>query len=100
MLSHQDVSAIVGIIKEIGLRIRFWFLSEEDKFKHNLGLLKGKYWFKEMLLNKASLEQLIIEDHEIKNYLTSSKNTRKLLHNSQERKKFRQWLEEKDNINT
>ncbi len=50
-------------------------------------------------MNKATLEQVIVEDNEIKNFLTSSKSTRKLLHNSQERKKFRQWLEE-NNINS
>lgn len=43
MFLNQDVSAIVDFIKEIGLRIRFRFLSDEDKFKHNLGLLKGKH---------------------------------------------------------
>ena len=98
MFFRQEVSAIAGIIKEIGLRIRFWFLSDEEKFKHNLGLLKQKYWFQEMLMNKATLEKVIVENHEIKNYLISSKNTRKLLHNSQERKKFKEWLEEKHNI--
>ncbi|KRE40902.1 hypothetical protein [Paenibacillus sp. Soil522] len=97
MFFRQEVAAIAGIIKEIGLRIRFWF-SDGEKFKHNLGLLKQKYWFQEMLMNKATLEKVILENHEIKNYLTSSKNTRKLLHNSQERKKFKERLEEKHNI--
>ena len=97
LLTEQNSKAIWDIFKEIVSLIRYRFFSDEDKFAFNLKQLKEKYWFEQLLLKVPTIIQLIEEDGELRDYLTSRKNVRSLLREKDERKKFKDWLENKSN---
>ena len=95
-LTDYNSNEIWGIFKEIASEIRYYFLSNEAKFEFNLKQLKEKYWFEQML-KVSTINQLIEEDKEIRVYLTSRKNVRSLLRDKNERKKFKEWVDNKSN---
>ena len=93
LLTEQD---IWNTLKEIGSLIRYGFLTNEDKIEFNLKKLKEKYWFEQMMKNPPFL-QLIEEDKELRDYLSSRKNVRSLLREKDERKIFKEWVAIKSN---
>ena len=83
------------ILKSIFGRIKYSFLSKDQKIEFNLNQLQKKYWFEQLVLESPSLIQLIKNDNELKTYLTSRRKLQKLLHNSTERKNFKKMISQK-----
>lgn len=95
-MTDYNSNEIWDIFKEIASLIRYRFLSNESKFEFNLKQLSEKYWFQQML-KVSTINQLIQEDTELRGYLTSRKNVRSLLRDKDERKKFKEWVDNKSN---
>lgn len=83
------------ILKSILGRIKYSFLSKDQKSEFNLSQLQKKYWFEQLVSESPSLVQLIKNDNELQTYLTSRRKLQKVLHNSTARKKFQEMISQK-----
>jgi hypothetical protein len=82
-------------LKSILGRIKYSFLSKDQKIEFNLSQLQKKYWFEQLVSEDPSVVKLIKNDSELRVYLTSTRTLKKVLHNSEERKKFKEMINQK-----
>ncbi|PIC83580.1 hypothetical protein [Sporosarcina sp. P1] len=87
--------AIWEMIKDTFTYINYIFLSNERRLSSNVSLVKEKYWFRKLSESNPSINSLIEEDKELKDYFSSRKKVRKLLRDKNERQNFKKWLETK-----
>ncbi|ALS77131.1 MULTISPECIES: hypothetical protein [Planococcaceae] len=95
MVLDVGAESLWEILKSIFGRIKYSFLSKNQKIEFNLSQLQKKYWFEQLVLESPSLVQLIKNDHELQTYLTSRRKLQKVLHNSTARKKFKEMINQK-----
>ncbi|MGO1059209.1 hypothetical protein ACTL32_08790 [Planococcus sp. FY231025] len=95
MLIDIGAEGIWEILKSMLGRIRYSFLSKDQKIEFNLSQLQKKYWFEQLVSEYPSVDKLIKNDSELKVYLTSTRKLKKVLHNSEERKKFKEMINQK-----
>lgn len=89
------VEGLWGILKSVNGRIRYSFLSRNQKVEFNLGQLQKKYWFEQLVKESPSIIQLIKNDDELKVYVISRGKLRKVMHNSSTRKSFKEIINRK-----
>ncbi|WP_053366485.1 hypothetical protein [Bacillus sp. FJAT-27245] len=94
-MARSIEEAIVEIIKDLFIYIKYLFLSKEEKLQQNLLLVKERYWFQQLLLDRPALNKLLDQDIELKHYFSSRKNVRKLLRDKGERSRFKSWIQNK-----
>lgn len=83
------------LLKALGGKIKYGFLSTDQKVECNLKKLQEKYWFEQLSKEAPFLADRMKEEEELKIYLTSRKKLRRLLHASKERQLFKQLVRRK-----
>lgn len=83
------------LLKALIGKIKYGFLSKNQKVDFNLNQLQERYWFEQLSKESPFLAGWMKEEEELKIYLTSSKKLRRLLHTSKERQLFKQLVKRK-----
>lgn len=83
------------LLKALIGKMKYGFLSKNQKVEFNLNQLQKKYWFEQLIRESPFEADWMIEEEELKIYLTSSKKLRRLLHTSKERQLFKQLVKRK-----